>query len=394
MPLRILHYLKSIRLEEGGVVRAVLDLCGALAAAGHEVTLLTYDDKDVPPEWKRAEPGHPRSIALERPSGRAGRLGAGALERARAALREADVAHIHAVWIPSNAQIANEAAALGVPSIVTIHGMLDDWSMAQRHWKKRLYLALAGRKMLERAAFVHSTAEFERVQSVKWYPRGRAIVVPLVFDLSPFANLPGPDQARDAFPLAASDLPKALFLSRLHEKKGLPVLIEAARILKDRGTPVALLIAGSGETDYVDSLRAMVKDKGLDETTVFTGLVVGTTKVSLFEAADLFVLPTSQENFGFVLPEALACGTPAVTTRGVDIWPELEESGGALIAEPTAEAFADAIAGLIADRARLEEMGRRGRAWVFDRLDGARVVGEYVRMYGQARTGAGSGSQA
>jgi len=390
--MKILHYLKTMRLEEGGVVRAVLDFCTALAGAGHDIVLMTFDDLDVPKDWPRVDASSawahssdkPRVVVLPKPSRPGARFDLAALAQVSAAVRGADVAHIHAVWIPTNMQVAQAARAAGTPYVVTIHGMLDDWSMSQRTLKKKVYLALGGRKYLESAALVHSTAEFERRQSIKWYPRGRAVVAPLLFDLQPFRNLPGPDLARRAYPLAASDLPKILFLSRVHEKKGLPHLIRACRVMKDAGRPVALLIAGTGEPAYVDSLKGLVSELGLDNTTQFLGLVTGETKVSLFQAADLFVLPTSQENFGFAPIEAMASGTVAVTTKGVDIWPELEESGGAVIADPEPNALSKVLSELLADPDRRTAMGAKARAWVLDRLDAGRVVGEYVSMYQQA----------
>lgn len=393
--MKILHYLKSMRLEEGGVVRAVLDFCTALAGAGHQVVLATFDDLDVPVDWPRVDAARafeggpsarPRVVRLPRPTKPGARFDAAAMAQVRAAVGGADVAHIHAVWIPTNMQVARAAREARTPYVVTIHGMLDDWSMSQRTLKKKIYLALGGRAFLEHAAAVHSTAEFERRQSIKWYPRAeaRAVVAPLLFDLAPFRDLPGPDKARAAYDLASSELPKLLFLSRVHEKKGLPNLIRAARILKDRGAPVAVLIAGTGEPAYVESMKALVRELDLDDTTAFLGLVTGDTKVSLFQAADLFVLPTSQENFGFAPIEAMASGTVAVTTKGVDIWPELESSGGALIADPSPEPLANALTELLADPGRRRTMGEAARRWVLDRLDPQRVIGEYVAMYEKA----------
>ena len=130
-----------------------------------------------------------------------------------------------------------------------------------------------------------------------------------------------------------------------------------------------------------------VRDLRLDDRVDFVGEVLGADKLSLYQASDLFVLPTSQENFGLVLPEALACGTPVVTTKGVDIWPELESSGGALIADPaTPEQFAQHIGALLGTRARRDEMGAKGREWVLSSLSAESVMGLYVEMYREAIT--------
>lgn len=385
--MRIVHYLKRISLAEGGVVRAVLDLAGALATAGHEVTLLTYDAADAPAGWDGSG-GTVRVVTIPAPSVPGGLLGARARAMAREAIASSDCLHLHAVWTTSNAQLAAIARRLGRPYVVSVHGMLDDWSMSQRRAKKTMYLRLFGRRVLEEARVVHCTASFERDQAVKWFPRGRAVVIPLVFDLSPFSAAPGPGPARERFPQLASGSGTLLFLSRLHEKKRPELVLRALRLLLDRGLDVRAFLAGTGEREYERSLRELARELGLEDRAHFLGLVVGPEKVSLYEAADVFVLPTSQENFGFVLPEALASGTPAITTKGVDIWPELVESGGAVIVEPEPEPIANAAQELLADGARREEMGRRGRAWVFDHLDGARVVGEYERMYEQAAAGA------
>lgn len=389
--MKVVHYLTRVRLEEGGVVRAVLDLCAAFARAGHEVVLATHDDSDAPSEWKRGAGAHgglPRIVRLDRPSRPMGLYASAQLSPVREALVGADALHLHTPWETSNVQFARLARRARVPYVLSIHGMLDDWSMSQRAPKKKLYLALVGRRLLERAAFVHCTAQAEFDQSKKWYPGGEGRVIPLIFDLTPYRDLPGPEIAKAKFPLAAVDEPKLLFLSRLHEKKGVERLIDAAATLRERGHECALLIAGTGEPAYEQSLRARVREKGLDDRAAFLGLVVGEEKVSLFEAADVFVLPTSQENFGFVAPEAMACRTPVVTTKGVDIWPELAASGGAVIIESPPESCAPELANtlgrMLRDEGGLREMGERARAWVLEHLDEARTLRAYEQMYADA----------
>lgn len=381
--VKIAQYMSAFRLADGGVVRAVLDITTVLAARGHELTVLTWDASDIPDAW-RAGDGPVRVVPLPRPRGPVGLLPGAGREVAAAALADADVLHLHTPWDPVNRQMAALARRLGLPYVLTVHGMLDDWCMAQRGPKKRLYLALGGRRLLDHAAAVHCTAEAERDQARKWFRNDRIAVVPCVCDLEPFRDLPGPGPAREAFPPAATDRPVLLFLSRLHEKKGVPVLLDAAARLRERGRDVQLLLAGTGEDAYVRRLREQTARLQLDDRVHFLGLVVGTEKVSLFQRADLFLLPTSQENFGFVLIEALAAGTPAVTTRGVDIWAELERSGGACVVDQSPDAFADAVEVLLDDPARRERMGRAGRDWVLRTFDPDVVAAGYERMYEQA----------
>lgn len=380
--MRTLHFLNKIRTEDGGVVRAVLDLCGGLAAAGVDVTLVVSDATDAPQSWKDGAPGTPKIELVDPPTGALKKLPKSSLHRIEELIRDMDIVHLHAVWNPANLQIAKIARAQRKPYIASTHGMLDDWCMSQRMPKKKIFLAMGGRRFLEEAARAHFTADGERAQSMKWLPKGQAAVIPLMFDLSEFDELPGPGPFVAEFPDALEDgVPTLLFLSRLHYKKGVEVLIDAVEILRERGKPARCLIAGSGDDKYEAQLKAKVEQAGLGSEIRFLGMVVGKAKVSLFESADVFILPTSQENFGFVLPEAMACRTPVITTKGVDIWPELDACGGAVIVKQDATEIADAATKVLADPEKAQQMGDAGREWVFATLDAAKVVSKFIGLY-------------
>lgn len=377
--MKILHYKPTIRLEEGGVVRAVLDLCTEMAKAGHAVTLATGDATDVPEAWKAGEPGCPELVQTPL-SGNPTRT-----ESVRRAVADADIVHLHAVWQPDNLRFARACLNAGTPYVVSIHGMLDDWTIAQKHLKKRLFLALGGGRFLARAAAIHTTAEAERDQARKWIGGAHAEVVPLLFDLADFADLPGASPAIAKFPQIDRDVPRLLFLSRVHEKKGVHRLLRAAAILRDRGVPFQLLIAGTGDEPYVSRVRALRDQLELQNHAEFLGFVSGIEKVSLYQASTLFVLPTSQENFGFVYFEALASGCPVVTTKGTDTWPEIEQSGGGVIASGEPEPFADAIGSLLAEGdGAIHERGRRARRWTLDYFQPERIVAAYEALYARA----------
>jgi glycosyltransferase involved in cell wall biosynthesis len=383
--VRVVHYLPFIRLELGGVVRAVLDFCRVLAEHGHPTTLVCADRRDVPADWPHhpgGDPRLPRVVVLEPQTGVVRRLTPRAQSQLAGALRDADVLHLHAMWEPTNVQAAKVARRAAKPYVLSPHGMLDDWSMAQSRLKKRLFLALKGNRLLRNAARVHCTAQGELDQAQKWLPAGKGVVLPLIFDLSPFQTAPGPALARQAFaPLreAPRDMPVLLFLSRVHPKKGLDALIDAAAELQRRGRPALLLIAGPGDEPYVESLRQRADRLGVGERVHFLGMVRGQEKVSLYQAADLFVLPTSQENFGLVLLEAMASGTPVVTTKGVDIWPELQRAG-AIITDQSPTELAAAIEASLKSPTR-KTIGEQGRQWVFQQFAPPRLVEQYAALY-------------
>lgn len=377
--MRIVHYIAEVVSEHGGVVKAVLDLCGALSERGHDVTLLTQNPQDVPSDWGQA----PKTPRVRRTQFSRNPLGQTTFGDLAEVVDGTQVVHLHTPWELTNLPIARGLRRRRIPYIVSIHGMLDDWSMAQRGLKKRIFLAATGRKFLEGASRIHCTAEGERQQAQKWIPKANIAVLPLLVDLSEFDTLPGPGPALAAFPQLATAAPKILFLSRLHPKKGVEILLRAAAEVVRSGMDLELFIAGPGDEDYIARLKRLASELDLGAKTHFLGMVRGVEKTSLYQATELFILPTHQENFGLVLVEALACGTPVITTRGVDIWPELEQAGS-LIVSPEPTTLATAIRERISNLAKLPELGANGRAFVRDWLAEEKVIAAYEAMYAEA----------
>ena len=390
-PPRILHYLPHVNLAHGGVARACLDLCRVLADRGVGVTLLTGDALDVPTEWPRIGPdevaeidGLPR-VAVVNHADTNRRLDAPSADAARRLIASHDLLHLHGVWTVSNVQLGRLARAAATPYGVTVHGMLNDWSMSQRRLKKEVFLRTVGRRHLRRAAFVQCTARQEADQAEKYMPGVRAAVLPCLFDLQPFEPPPGPELARQQFPALAGG-PTVLFLSRLHRMKGVEHVIDAAALMRGRGIDATFALAGPGDENYGADLKARVERLDLSGRVHFLGMVGGGLKLSLYAAADVFALPTHRENFGLVLPEAMACRTPVITTRGVDIWRELENAGQTILNpdRPAADALADALAASLKSPDDLASRGERGRAWVFDALHPDRLVPRYLDLYRRA----------
>lgn len=387
--MRILHYKPTMRAEEGGVVKAVFDMCALTAVGGVEIGLVTHDVElvrrtlDEVPATVRLHP-----MILPR-SGRGYLLGPRELRRLAGIISEYDLVHLHSMWMTSNPQIARLCARAGKPYVLSPHGMLDDWCMAQRRLKKRVYLATWARRLIPDAARVHCTAQAELAQAEAWTGPGRGVVIPLPIDLAPYRDAPGPAPAFDAFPDLDRAVPIVLFLSRLHYKKGPDRLIRASAALHRRGVAHQLVLAGAGHPRYEASLRELAERCGVAGHTRFLGFVTGREKVALYQAATVFALPTSQENFGFVYFESLAAGTPVVMTRGVDTWPELLESGAGFLCENEPDAIAAELEHLLADPAALGRAGAGARERVLASCDRGRVAAAYHRMYGEVLAGAG-----
>ncbi|HWB20198.1 MAG TPA: glycosyltransferase [Phycisphaerales bacterium] len=376
--------MQSLRLKDGGVTRAVIDLCIALAQRGHQVHTFTSDSIDAPADWARAPstlPGKPTVHALPQ----RWQFQPEALDEVRTHMIAADVIHLDVPWDPVCYQLASLAYRLHKPYVFGIHGMLDQWTLATGSFAKRIkksfYLHFRARIMLERAYSVLLASETEMQQSQRCYPRGRSTVIPLLVDLSSFSRLPGPQLAQQQFNLAASADPIILSLGRLDPIKRHDLLIHALAVLRDRHIPARLVIAGSGAQHVLDSLQSLTERCKLSDRVIFTGFVGGDLKTSLYQASTIFASASAHESFGLSIVEALICGIPAVTSRAVNIWKELELSGSSLITDLTPQSFADAFAHLLADPARRAAMSAAASPFIHNWLDLPKVVQQYEDLY-------------
>ena len=382
--MRILHYMQAIDFRHGGPPRAVVDQVATMKARGHLAGLATTVVEDVPDDWLNDDAqagGAPEVVRLPPVGGRLNRLSAEGVRLAKEVVARYDVVHLHGVWETSNLQFAAACRAVGTPYVVSLRGMLDDWAMNQKSLKKRLYLAFGGRRFLEGAASVHCTAEYERIQSKARFGRARSAVVPNLVDLRPYFDLPSPDLAKAEWPALTRKGLKVLFLSRLHPGKGVDMLIDAVAEMRRRTLDVELIIAGNGEPEYEKFLRARATDAGIDQNVTWTGFISGDVKLSLFAAADVFALPTMQENFGFVMFEAMAAGTPVVTTDLVDTRDEIAASGGGVVIPRTVGDFVQALSEFASGRSDAAAMGVIGRKWTLENLSADRVAGAFEKLY-------------
>ncbi|MEO1498401.1 MAG: glycosyltransferase [Planctomycetota bacterium] len=388
-PLRCLHYLDAFHVERGGVVRAVLDLVGGLAAAGVSMKVVTGDPADIPADWRTpgGGAGTPRVEVIDRrvtPLFHA-RCDPDTLARL---VVDVDVVHLHTPWDPFNRPLAAAATQAGKPYLMTTHGMLDDWCLASKAFKKHAYLSLGGRTLLRNAAALHFTAESEAAQSMRRVPGAKSIVIPLALDTRPFRELVGAEAARAAYPDAfADEAPRLLFVGRVHPIKGLDTLIDALAKLKAEGGPQAhLLIAGPADDEYADQFRARVTNAGLDDRVHLLGMVEGEVKQSLYQAADAFVLPSHHESFGIALAEAMMCGSAVLTTRGVNVWPEIEKFGG-LVVEHTVAELTSGLEELLTHLPDRKATAAANRQTVLDWVDQHRVTQQYIAAYRAAIRG-------
>lgn len=282
-----------------------------------------------------------------------------------------DVVHLHGLWQYPSLATLRWFRKTRKNYAVSPHGMLEPWSLQQSRPLKRLALWLYQGPCLRSAFCIRATARME-ADSIR-----RAGF------RNPIALIPNGVEVPQVLPARSSpqtaSTRQALFLSRIHPKKGLANLVQAWHDLQPSGWH--LTIVGPDEGGHLAEIKRLAAGLGLQDKIRFIGETFGDAKLKLYTESDLFVLPTYSENFGTVIAEAMSCGVPVITTRGTP-WEELQtlrcgwwiEIG----LEPLKAALKEAFA---LPPQRLQEMGGRARKLVQDRYAWAPIGRQMVEVY-------------
>jgi len=356
--VRVLHVIPSAAPVDGGPNVAVRAIARRLARRGIDVTVATTNaagagSLDVPVDTPVIDDGVvfryfarsvPGSWKFSWPMTRWLWANAGSY----------DVVHVHALFSYATIPGCRAAARVPVPYVVRPLGTLSDWSLGHRRWKKRPYYALLERSHLAGASAIHVTSDAEADDVARLGYGNRARVIPLGVDV-------GARPPRHARAPSGSEPLRLLFLSRLHEKKNVPMLLRALAAAANASRRIELTVAGDGEPGYREQLDELANQLGLREVVSFAGHVDGRAKARAFAEADCFVLPSSHENFGLAVAEAMAAGLPAIVTPDVALARDVHAVGAGVVTEPTENALASALVWASEHRATLLEMG--DRAW-------------------------------
>ena len=273
-------------------------------------------------------------------------------------VKQYDAVHIHAVFNHACVAAARACQKQGVPYVVRPLGTLDPWSMQQNALRKRMFWQLIGRKMLGQASVVHYTADGELRATEPSLNLSRGRVIPLGLDIDEtLSELDAPSITGDP-----KKTPYVLVLSRLHAKKGLDVLINA--FLNLTGRPSfshwRLLVAGDGETAYVNQLQQQVAGRnGNKDSVAFLGWLSGAEKRAVLKHAALLALPSYQENFGLCVIEALANGVPVLVSPQVNLSEDIKTASAGWVSEVNASDLEACLAQALSDE---DERVRRGNA--------------------------------
>jgi glycosyltransferase involved in cell wall biosynthesis len=356
--------------ERGGTVFKVLAIARGLARRGHQVTILTADlgirernenGSFEPCEWgwRGAEPGVETVYFTTLARYRGVTVNPRVVRFCGASAGQFDVVHVYGLYDLLGPAAGEFCRRNGVPYVVEPMGMYRP--IVRNIALKKLHRGLFGKRLMSGARFVIATSEQERgelveagIDAARVLIRRNGIEIP--------ERLPARGEFRRRLRLA-DDAKLVLFLGRVVSKKRPDLLIQAFAdwTANSRNGPGAVLvIAGPCEEErYVASLKSTAQSLGVAEAVVFPGALFGEEKWQAYRDADVFVLPSENENFGNTAAEAAACGTPVIVTDRCGVAPFLERAG--LVVALDRDEIARAIARILGEPDFAEQC-RRGCA--------------------------------
>ncbi len=292
--------------------------------------------------------------------------------------RWSDVIHITAVYSFPIIPALAIAKLYGKSVVWSPRGMLQRWDGTSRTtiktvWEKICCVA-APRKLV-----LHVTSEMEAEACRERMPGIEICVIPNGADVETRRqtdeSIKGNNNGHHKQPM------RVLFIGRLHQKKGIENLLAALDLLRVKDAkPVvgSVVIAGTGDADYVQSIQNLINRFGLQNQVKMIGEVTGEEKNSVYDAADVVVIPSHVENFGIVVAEALARGIPVIASRGTP-WQRVEEANCGLWVDNDPATLAAALEKIhTMPRA---EMGARGRELIKREYSWDAIGESMMRLY-------------
>ena len=328
--MKILRVIRSLDPARGGTVEGIHQMTPHLSRLGFKTSVISLDPPDA--SWLHNLPF--KSYGFGPVASEYG-YRRGLPERILNLAEQHDVVIIHGIWHHHAFATWRALKGSSIRYFVYPHGMLDPWfkrTYPLKHLKKWTYWPWADYRVLRDATGVLFTTRRELILARQSFCLYRANECLVGYGTS--APPDNPDaQINDFYNQFPHLYGKRIILSlsRIHPKKGLDLLIDAFASVADKDPLLHLFIAGPGNAEFVASLQQRAKTLGIYDKITWTGMISGNLKWGSFRCAELFCLPSHQENFGIAVAEALALGVPVAISSQVNIYGEVVAANAGLV---------------------------------------------------------------
>jgi glycosyltransferase involved in cell wall biosynthesis len=282
-----------------------------------------------------------------------------------------EIVHINCCWNPLCAYTQMWAQQSDYKTVLTPHGMLEPWIMQRHHWTRKVpALYFYQKKAIQDVDYIHATAESEKQNLLQLGYNDRICIIPNGIEIE---NI--------SIKSSWAKTKTILYLSRIHPKKGIELLIDTATQIKEILAGYKIIIAGEGDAHYIQALKDRIQRQNVASVFDFVGGVYGENKWTLYHNADVFVLPTYSENFGIVVAESLASGTPVIVSKGTP-WQELNSHRCGWWIDNDVDTIAKTLKEAIAlSEEEYRQMGIRGRQLIKENYSIETVAQKMAQLY-------------
>ena len=361
--MKVVHVVSNIQAVSDGVADCVRHLAGALTSKMDVEVWALKSTGPEPSDIKVKLHDATKFAGILTPLNKLGvspQMARGIRDR----VKTGDIVHVHSLWMMQNNYAYKAVKGRDVKFCLQTHGMLSPYALSISSWKKKIVLALGQRTALKRADLLIATCDKEYEDIRNFGLKNPVAVIPNGLDLPQLENV----EKRKS----------VVFLGRIHKVKGVDLLVEAWRNIEGKFKDWDLVIAGPTESDYAQGVIAQASKL---KAVSFTGEIKGKEKEQLLTQSAVYVLPTHTENFGISVGEALACGTPVVTTTGAP-WSGLIENDCGLWIDLSVENLTKALEDMMSrPMDELVRMGQNGRRWVERDFSWDEIARKTIRSY-------------
>lgn len=342
--MQITQIIQGVHNPSAGPTYSVARLADELCKLGEDASVLTLGK--APTEWPHTAPLKIHDGVMELKTG----ISVSLMREIRELSRNPGILHGHSIWRLANLFpiMVNKNAPTRI--ICSPRGTLSSWSMQYKTIMKQPFWKLLQKPALQRCHCYHATSPDEYEDTRRVGLTAPVAIIPNGVDIPQLPN-------------DVQKVKRIVYLSRIDPVKGLDLLLPAWNAIASEFSDWELVIAGPLTGDYPKSVQAMAENLGTPRIK-FVGQVLGEEKHALLSTASLFVLPSYSENFGMAVAEALAHGTPVITTTGTP-WSDLKQKNCGWCISPEENKLKETLVeALYQPQPVLHEMGSNGREWM------------------------------
>jgi len=309
------------------------------------------------------------------------------ISAARINLKKFDVVHIHDFRSFQSIVTHYYARKYCIPYVLQAHGSIPRVGAWRR--LKWIYDVFFGYKLLKDAARVIALSKVEAEQYKRMgAPEENIAIIPNGIDLSEYAELPPKGSFKKKFNIP-EDKKVILYLGRIHKIKGIDFLVKAYAYLKNEmDFKDALLVIAGPNDGYLNEIKSLVRNLGISNTVIFTGLLSENDKVKAYVDSDVVVNVEPLNVYGLIPLEATACSTPVIVSKTNTISEVvLKGKFGFSVKYGDIVSLASMMHRVLIDEELAENLGKNGRKYVLDNLRWDKIVEKYEQVYTDVTTG-------